>query len=164
MQQHPNDAFAIADLLWRIRPDLIIELGTSGGGSAHFFAHVMRQYDATARPLVAWCDHDAVTFHRLAPVSAAALRAATAAAAAARRVIVIDDADHTYATTEENLRAYAPFVTPGSYFIVQDTRGGQWPTMQAAQDFLRSPAGKDFEQDRRWEYLIFSQHSGDGWV
>jgi len=43
MQQTPNDAFVIADMLWRIRPDLVIELGTSGGGSAHFFAHVMEQ-------------------------------------------------------------------------------------------------------------------------
>ena len=53
MQQTPNDAFVIADMLWRIRPDLVIELGTSGGGSAHFFAHVMEQYNPKARTATA---------------------------------------------------------------------------------------------------------------
>ena len=38
LQQDPSDAFAIADLLWRLQPDLVIELGTSGGGSAAFYA------------------------------------------------------------------------------------------------------------------------------
>ena len=42
MQQTPNDAFVIADLLWRLRPELVIELGTSGGGSAHWMMHVMQ--------------------------------------------------------------------------------------------------------------------------
>ena len=51
MQQDPNDAIAIADLLWRVRPRLLIELGTSGGGSALFYARVMRGYDPEARVL-----------------------------------------------------------------------------------------------------------------
>ena len=51
MQQDPNDAIASADLLWRVRPRLLIELGTSGGGSALFYARVMRGYDPEARVL-----------------------------------------------------------------------------------------------------------------
>ena len=51
MQQTPNDAFVIADLLWRVRPELVIELGTSGGGSAHWMMHVMQHYSDTARIL-----------------------------------------------------------------------------------------------------------------
>ena len=33
MQQGPKDAFAIMDLIWRLKPDLILEFGTAGGGS-----------------------------------------------------------------------------------------------------------------------------------
>jgi cephalosporin hydroxylase len=51
LQQDPSDAFAIADLLWRLRPDLVIELGTSGGGSAAFYGHVMKEYNPNARLL-----------------------------------------------------------------------------------------------------------------
>jgi len=49
LQQDPNDAFVIADMLWRVQPDLVIELGTSGGGSAHFFAHIMEAYNPNAK-------------------------------------------------------------------------------------------------------------------
>ena len=51
LQQDPLDAFAIADLLWRLRPRLLIELGTSGGGGALFYARVMSAYDADAQVL-----------------------------------------------------------------------------------------------------------------
>lgn len=51
MQQDPSDAFAIADLLWRVRPRLLIELGTSGGGSAVYYARTMLGYDPHAQVL-----------------------------------------------------------------------------------------------------------------
>ena len=51
MQQDPIDALAIADLLWRVRPRLLIELGTAGGGSALFYAKAMLAYDPLAKVL-----------------------------------------------------------------------------------------------------------------
>merc|ERR1712005_42208 len=48
LQQDPSDAFAIADLLWRQRPDLVIELGTFNGGSSIFFADQMQRYNRQA--------------------------------------------------------------------------------------------------------------------
>jgi cephalosporin hydroxylase len=49
MQQDPSDALAIADLLWRVKPRLLIELGSSSGGGSLFYARVMRGYDPQAR-------------------------------------------------------------------------------------------------------------------
>jgi cephalosporin hydroxylase len=54
---------AIADLLWRMRPDLVIELGTSGGGSAAFYGHVMKEYNPKARLLT--IDPASVCVHTL---------------------------------------------------------------------------------------------------
>jgi cephalosporin hydroxylase len=45
MQMDPNDMVAIGDLVWRTRPDVMIELGTNMGGSAFFYASIMRSYD-----------------------------------------------------------------------------------------------------------------------
>eukprot|EP00978_Attheya_sp_CCMP212_P037396 scaffold175787_cov51-Attheya_sp.AAC.1 len=50
-QQDPADAFVIGDLLWRLQPDLVIELGTSGGGSAFYYSHIMQEYNPKARLL-----------------------------------------------------------------------------------------------------------------
>ena len=41
-QQDPLDAFAIADMLWRAKPDVVVEMGTNTGGSALFYATVLR--------------------------------------------------------------------------------------------------------------------------
>jgi hypothetical protein len=49
LQQDPNDAFAIMDLIWRLKPDLMIELGTAGGRSAFFYAFIMKMYNKDAK-------------------------------------------------------------------------------------------------------------------
>lgn len=65
VQQDPNDAFALMDLIWRLKPDLLIELGTAGsiflsrdynsftycivgGGSAFFYGMIMAAYNPDA--------------------------------------------------------------------------------------------------------------------
>ena len=48
MQQGPKDAFALMDLIWRVKPDLLIEFGTSGGGSAFFYGLIMSAYNPQA--------------------------------------------------------------------------------------------------------------------
>lgn len=64
------------------------------------------------------------------------------------------------------MAAYARFVTPGSYLIVQDTRGGRFigPTRAIAEFLAAQPRGSHkrpkFVRDRRPEYLLFSQHTG----
>ena len=63
-----------------------------------------------------------IRFLRENPTSQRALRIASEAAAQASTVLVIEDSDHKYDHVKDNLDAYATFVTPGSYFIVQDTR------------------------------------------
>jgi len=196
MQQTPNDAFVIADMMWRLKPDLLIELGTSGGGSAHFFAHVMKQYNRGARiltmdpaekgagaqggPLVPWnsaavrkfCPHcraanetavwksGMIKFLRMRPDTPEALSVAEAMASQAKTVFVIEDSTHERNVVLANIKSYGRFVTPGSYMLVQDTRGGRWNPSHAIEDFLKLPEGESFEKDPRWEYLVFSQHSG----
>ena len=41
MQQDPNDALVIQEMLWRVKPDVLIELGTNTGGGALYFASIM---------------------------------------------------------------------------------------------------------------------------
>lgn len=86
------------------------------------------------------------------------------------------DSDHRQEHVAENLRAYAPLVSIGSYLVVQDTRFGRFKgPSQAISRFLaeqherqgrrgevKSPPARHprFERDRRPEYFLFSQHSG----
>lgn len=192
LQQDPSDAFVIADLLWRLQPDLVIELGTSGGGSAAFFGHVMHEYNPDAKlltfdpadgkltgtPLLEWNHHhtrvvcgadcvhasrsrvwretDVIHYVNAAPDSPEGLAVADAFAARATRVFVIEDSNHLLPVVSANVKAYARFVTPGQYLLVQDTRLGS--PLQAVNAFLASPAGRCFEKDRRPEYYVITQH------
>jgi cephalosporin hydroxylase len=196
-QQDPMDAVAIADMLWRVQPDLVIELGTSGGGSAFYYSHIMERYNPSARlltidpaagakhldgvPLRQWhdgqvqvhcpfCEHATtmkewsrnddnggrIRFHHGFPNSVEAVAIARAAAAEAKTVLIIEDSNHLLDSVSNNLHAYYDLVTPGSYFVVQDTRlRGPW---QAIKKFLDSTNGTCYDIDKRWEYFLFSQH------
>ena len=51
MQQDPSDAIAIQQMLYHIKPDLVIEVGTNTGGGAIFYSSIMRTYNASAKVL-----------------------------------------------------------------------------------------------------------------
>ena len=194
LQQDPSDAFALADLLWRTRPEVVIELGTNAGGGAFFFAHVLRQYSATARVLTLdpsdrccagasrhdWndlagrvCPHctraadsplwrsGAVEFIHGTPSSANVVAQVRDAIGAAAPVMVIEDSNHGVGEVLANLRAYAGLVSPGQFFVVQDTkidRIAKAGPAAAVRAFLAEDS--TFEIDRRPEYFVYSQHSG----
>jgi len=44
-QQDPSDAHLLQEIIWKLKPDLIIDLGTNTGGSALFFASIMNYYN-----------------------------------------------------------------------------------------------------------------------
>ena len=197
-QQYPLDAFVIADLFRRIRPELVIELGTAGGGGSVLYLSIMRQYSATARvltidpqkvPLRSWsevtdqmfcpptvCVDSAassewasrrISYINELPTQRRAMDLVTDAVRATQGpILVIEDSSHRRSAVLKNMLAYAGFVTPGSFLLVQDTRdtrlGGP---AKAIADFFRSTTslGNCFVVDRRLEHLLYSQHVG-GWL
>lgn len=64
-QQDPNDAMMIQELLFAHNVDVVIELGTNGGGGALFFASVMSLYNPAAKVITIDPKHySKVAFHR----------------------------------------------------------------------------------------------------
>ena len=83
---------------------------------------------------------------------------------------VILDSDHSQAHVAQELEAYAPLVTPGSYLLVQDGvidtlpvfahgRPGPLPAIHA---FLR--AHPEFEVDRAKSERFLITHHPSGWL
>jgi cephalosporin hydroxylase len=150
MQQDPQDMLAIHDMVWRVKPDLIIELGTNTGGSAVFLSSITRAYNPNAKiitvdvkPVSDWNEkqssrmcpkcaygpahrywHDGGIVSLLGDVgSNATLREVIGTAVrAAKVVLAIDDASHLYESTYANIRQLSKWVTAGSYMLVQDTK------------------------------------------
>ncbi len=122
----PLDLWIYQEILFRLKPDLIIETGSFHGGSALYLAHLcdllghghIATIDIWDRPRPA---HPRITYITGSSADPANARAARACAPETAKVLVILDADHSEAHVLEELRLFAPLVSAGSYMIVEDT-------------------------------------------
>lgn len=128
IQKHPVDLWVYMELLYRHRPDVVIEIGTLYGGSALVLAHQMTLI-GTGRVITV--DHDhwpvfnaAMRHPRIQLITGDAVSVVKQVASSIdqdEKVMVIEDSSHTFDNTLAVMNAYGPLVTPGSYMIVEDT-------------------------------------------
>lgn len=174
--QNVLDLWTIQEALAAVKPALLIETGTNRGGSAFFYANLfdllgagrvitvdVERMHALTHPRVTWLLGSAVEPGIVAQMQAAAKDAGGS-------VFVILDSDHSARHVAQELEAYAPLVTPGSYLLVQDGvidtlpifRQGRPGPLPAILDFLRRHP--EFEVDRaRGERFLITHHPM-GWL
>ncbi len=158
VQKLPLDLWIYQEIMNELKPDLIIECGTADGGSAYYLASLcdlvrngrIISIDILAKPRP---QHPRITYLTGSSVSAEIQTAVRNAIKPGERVMVILDSDHSLEHVLNELRAYAPLVTSGSYLIVEDTNINGHPVlpqfgpgpMEALQQFLAE--NKDFQVD-----------------
>ena len=155
--QYPQDIVAMQELIWRVRPDLIIETGIAHGGSLIFSASMLALLDlcdaietgssldpTRVRRKVLGIDID-IRAHNRAAIEAHPMASRIGmiqgssiapdvvsqvrdVAAGHQRVLVCLDSNHTHAHALAELEAYAPLVSVGSYCVVFDTVVEDMPT------------------------------------
>lgn len=154
--QAPQDIVAMQEIIWQVKPDLILETGIAHGGSLIFYASMLALLEVTGqieRGRVVGIDIDirahnrqAIEAHPLASkitmlegssIDPVIVAQAQAFAASPKTVLVSLDSMHTHAHVLAELQAYAPLVSVGSYCVVFDT---------VIEDM---PAG--FFPDRPWD-------------
>jgi cephalosporin hydroxylase len=134
-QKCPLDLWIYQEILFELRPDLVIETGTAAGGSAFFFASMMDLLghgkvmtidiaDLAGRP-----EHNRITYVSGSSVDENVLMLARASAAEADTVMVVLDSAHDAAHVLAELRSYCDLVSPGSYLIVEDTNVNGHPVL-----------------------------------
>lgn len=138
--QIPQDTVTFQELIWAVKPDLIIETGIAHGGSLIFSASMLallELFGLTDKPTVVGIDIDIRAHNRLAieqhpaakwiqmiegsSVSSDVINQIYAISKGKKRIMVFLDSNHTHAHVLAELKAYAPLVTKGSYCIVADT-------------------------------------------
>jgi cephalosporin hydroxylase len=146
----PLDLWIYQELLTRVRPDVILETGTNRGGSAHYLAGIcdvlgsgrVVTVDISAHPNRP--EHPRITYLEGSSTSPEIVSRMTAEASGT--VMVILDSDHTRPHVVDELTAYSPLVTPGSYLIVEDSNLNGHPVSpgwgpgpgEAVEEFLGS--------------------------
>lgn len=148
--QYPQDIVAMEELIWEIKPDLIVETGIAHGGSLIFSASMLALIDyceaaeagtaldpRTPLRTVVGIDVDirqhnraAILAHPMAQritmiegssTDPAIVSQVSALATGKNKVLVCLDSNHTHQHVLEELEAYAPMVSVGSYCVVFDT-------------------------------------------
>jgi cephalosporin hydroxylase len=133
-QKCPLDLWVYQELLFELRPDLIIETGTADGGSALYLASIC---DLLGRGRVITIDvladerptHPRVQYLVGSSTDPVIVDVVRGEAAGSGTVFVVLDSDHTEAHVLDELRAYAPLVTNGSYVVVEDTNINGHPVL-----------------------------------
>ena len=188
--QYPQDIMAMQELIWSIRPDLIIETGIAHGGSLVFYASMLEllgndgfvlgiDIDIRAHNRRAIDGHPMSKRIRLIEGSSIdpEIVAQVASIVQGRnRVLVALDSNHTHDHVLRELQLYSPLVTEGSYLVVFDTVVEDMPKSlffdrpwspgnspkTAVHEFLR---GNDrFEIDQQVEGKLLLTVSPDGYL
>jgi cephalosporin hydroxylase len=171
-QKSPLDLWIYQELLWSLRPGLIIETGTAHGGSALFLASVC---DAIGFGTILTVDirhvperpsHPRIKYLVDSSCSETVVAEARGLAADAGMVAVILDSDHSRDWVLRELRTFAPLVPVGGYIVVEDTNINGNPVLpdfgpgprEAVEEFLKE--SDDFEVDYSMEKLLFTMHPG----
>jgi cephalosporin hydroxylase len=131
--QLPEDMMRMQELLWQIKPDVLIETGIAHGGSLIFYASL---FEAMHKGRVIGIDadlrtsnRDAIESHplreRIALVDGNSVDQNVVARVSGmikpgETVFVMLDSDHTKDHVLAELRAYAPLVSAGSYIVASD--------------------------------------------
>ena len=138
--QYPQDIVAVQELIWDIKPDLIIETGVAHGGSAVFFASLLELNALSGGPKDAevWCieidlrahNREAILAHPMYPrlrifdgssLDEKIAQEVSQKTLQCERVMVILDSNHTHDHVLSELNLYASLVSVGSYCVVFDT-------------------------------------------
>lgn len=164
----PFDLWVYQEILYELRPSLIVECGTAHGGSAYYLASLCdllghgRVVTIDVREQPNRPSHSRITYLTGSSVSPAVVERVKAMLGESDTVLVILDSDHSKDHVLQELTVYSPLVSVGSYVIVEDSNINGHPVevgvgpgpMEAIDEFLANET--NFVADRKREKFLVS--------
>lgn len=187
--QYPQDMIAMQEIIWELKPDLIIETGIAHGGSLIYYASLL---ELLGKGQVLGIDidirsHNRVEiekhpmFSRIEMIEGSSINEETIDKVAEivkgkESVLVTLDSNHTHDHVLKELELYAPFVTRNSYLvafdtIVEDLPNGYMPgrpwkqgdnPRTAVREFLQSHP--EFESDKSIDNKLLISVGPEGYL
>lgn len=163
--QYPQDMIALQEIIWEVKPDLIIETGIAHGGSLIFSASMLELLGNNGQVLGIDIDireHNRLEIEKHAMAKRITMIEGSSTdegivkqvfnfAEGKERIMVVLDSNHTHEHVLNELNAYSSLVSSGSYLIVFDTI-----IEDVSEDFdwTGRPWGKgDNPKTAVWEFL-----------
>jgi cephalosporin hydroxylase len=178
-QKCPLDLWVYQELIFELKPDLIIETGTCFGGSALFMAQMCELIDCGGVLTIDIAARENLPKHlRLNYLTGSSIDPTIVSFIAGyvfttrpykkteKTIMVILDSDHSMDYVLKEMECYAQFITKGSYLIVEDSDVNGHPIMpdhgpgpaEAITEFLKTHP--EFEVDLSREKFMMTQNPG----
>lgn len=127
-----SDMWNYQEILWELKPSLVIEFGSNEGGSALFFANVLRQIGEPFRVLSVDIDHRPLDPRARHDPDITFVESSSAAPSVADlitglksdfpgRIFAILDSDHTMGHVLAEMKLLRPLLSSGDYLLVEDS-------------------------------------------
>jgi cephalosporin hydroxylase len=187
--QLPQDILAMQEIIWRVKPDIIIETGIAHGGSLIFYASMLELLGGRGQIIGIDIDirkhnRDEIEKHpmfkRITMIEGSSTEKEIVEdvrrIAEGKKVLVCLDSNHTHEHVLRELELYTPLVSIGSYCVVFDTiiedmPAGSFPdrpwdrgnnSKTAVHEFLKS--NDNFKIDRDIENKLLITAAPDGYL
>jgi len=187
--QFPQDMIALQEIIWKTKPDVIIETGIAHGGSLIFSASILQligkgkvigiDIDIRKQNKIEIEKHS--LFKRIemiegSSVDAKIIKKIFSMIEKKEKVLVLLDSNHTHEHVLKELNAYSSIVKKGSYIIVFDTMVEDMPENSfpnrpwdkqnnpktAVKEFLKK--NDRFKIDKNYEKKLLITSSPDGFL
>lgn len=188
--QFPQDLIAMQEIIWQVKPQLIIETGIAHGGSLVFYASMLELLGNEG--MVLGIDIDIRSHNRTeiekhpmfkriqmiegSSISKDVISQVYKISKDKTPILVVLDSMHTHLHVWEELKVYSPLVTKNSYLVVFDTIVEDMPEdsfpdrpwgkgnnpKTAVWDFLKS--NERFEIDKEIEKKLLITAAPDGYL
>jgi hypothetical protein len=166
----PMDMWIYQELIWKIKPDYIIETGTFRGGSALYYSHL---FDLQGQGEVITIDvlerpnrpeHDRIHYLIGSSSDAEIFSQVQSIIGENKKVMVVLDSDHSRDHVFKEMQLWHSMVSKDSYMIVEDSNVNGYPVrpdfgpgpMEAINDFLQ--INNMFEIDNSQEKFLMTQN------
>ena len=166
----PMDMWIYQELIWKIKPDYIIETGTFRGGSALYYSHL---FDLQGQGEVITIDvmerpnrpeHDRIHYLIGSSSDAEIFSQVKSMIGENKKVMVVLDSDHSRDHVFKEMQLWHSMVSKDSYMIVEDSNVNGYPVrpdfgpgpMEAINDFLQ--INNMFEIDNSQEKSLMTQN------
>lgn len=187
--QYPQDMVAMQEIIWDVKPDLIIETGIAHGGSLVFYASML---ELIGKGEVVGIDIDIRSHNKKAIESHPMFKRINMLEGSSvtqemadrvkpftvdkEKILVCLDSNHTHQHVLDELNLYSPFVSVGSYLVVFDTIVEDLPEAYlpnrfwgignnpktAVHEFLKN--NRNFEIDKSMDNKLLISVSPEGYL
>jgi cephalosporin hydroxylase len=132
--QYPQDMIAMQEIIWAVKPDLIIETGIAHGGSLIYYASLLELIgngevlgididirEHNKKEIENHPMYKRITMIQGSSVDVGVFEKVKQYAAGKKNIMVCLDSNHTHAHVLKEMELYSQFVALDSYLVVFDT-------------------------------------------